>query len=188
MSLMDGLVRDVSKLYVLSNTPGAIYKDLLILGTRVSEGPGPAAPGHIRAYDVRTGKIRWTFHTIPQPGEFGYDTWPSDAYTRVGAANAWSGISVDKERGLVFLPTGSAAFDFWGGNRHGANLFANCLLALKADTGNASGTSRRSITTCGTATFLPRQCWSTFNTTARSRRRGAGVEIRRPVPFQSRDR
>jgi quinoprotein glucose dehydrogenase len=135
VSLMDGLVRDVSKLYVLSNTPGAIYKDLLILGTRVSEGPGPTAPGHVRAYDVRTGKIRWTFHTIPQPGEFGYDTWPADAYTRVGGANAWSGISVDADRGLVFLPTGSAAFDFWGGNRHGANLFANCLLALKADTG-----------------------------------------------------
>ena len=135
VSLTDGLVRDVSKLYVLSNTPGAIYKDLLILGTRVSEGPGPAAPGHIRAYDVRTGKIRWAFHTIPQPGEFGYDTWPKDAYTRVGGANAWSGISVDAQRGLVFLPTGSAAFDFWGGNRKGANLFANCLLALKAETG-----------------------------------------------------
>ncbi len=135
VSLADGLVRDVSKLYVLSNTPGAIYKDLLIVGTRLSEGPGPSAPGHIRAYDVRTGKIRWTFHTIPLPGELGYETWPTDAYTRVGGANAWSGISVDAERGLVFLPTGSAAFDFWGGNRKGANLFANCLLALKADTG-----------------------------------------------------
>ena len=135
VSLLEGLGRDVSKLYVLSNTPGGIYKDLLILGTRVSEGPGPAAPGHIRAYDVRTGKIRWTFHTIPSPGEFGYDTWPPDAWTRVGGANAWSGITVDTARGLVFLPIGSAAFDFWGGNRHGANLFANCVLALKADTG-----------------------------------------------------
>ena len=135
VSLLEGLGRDVSNLYVLSNTPGAIYKDLLILGTRVSEGPGPSAPGHIRAYDVRTGKIRWTFQTIPSPGEFGYDTWPKDAWTRVGGANAWSGISVDTARGLVFLPIGSAAFDFWGGNRHGANLFANCVLALKADTG-----------------------------------------------------
>ena len=135
VSLLEGLGRDVSSLYVLSNTPGAIYKDLLILGTRVSEGPGPAAPGHIRAYDVRTGKIRWTFRTIPSPGDFGYDTWPPDAWTRIGGVNPWSGISVDTVRGLVFLPVGSAAFDFWGGNRHGANLFANCVLALRADTG-----------------------------------------------------
>src|SRR4051812_31634278 len=135
VSLLEGLGRDVSNLYVLSNTPGAVYKDVLILGTRVSEGPGTAAPGHIRAYDVRTGKIRWAFRTIPSPGDFGYDTWPKDAWTRVGGVNAWSGISVDTTRGLVFLPVGSAAFDFWGGNRHGANLFANCVLALKADTG-----------------------------------------------------
>jgi quinoprotein glucose dehydrogenase len=135
VSLAEGLGRDVSTLYVLSNTPGTIYRDLLILGTRVSEGPGPSAPGHIRAYDVRTGKIRWTFHTIPQPGEFGYDTWPPGVYARAGGANAWSGITVDHERGMVFLPTGSAAFDFWGGNRHGANLFANCVLALDAATG-----------------------------------------------------
>ena len=101
----------------------------------MGEGPGPSSPGHIRAYDVRTGKIRWIFHTIPQPGEFGYDTWPADAYTRIGGANAWSGISVDEARGLVFLPTGSAAFDFWGGNRIGENLFANCLLVLNAATG-----------------------------------------------------
>ena len=135
VSLLDGLGRDVSSLYLLSTTPGAIYKDVLILGTRVSEGPGPAAPGHIRAYDVRTGAIRWTFRTIPSPGDVGYDTWPKDAWTRVGGVNPWSGISVDTARGLVFLPVGSAAFDFWGGNRHGANLFANCVLALKADTG-----------------------------------------------------
>jgi quinoprotein glucose dehydrogenase len=135
VSLLDGLDRDVTGLYVLSNTPGAIYKDLLVLGTRVSEGPGASAPGHIRAYDVRTGKIRWIFHTIPHPGELGYDTWPEDAWTRIGGANAWSGISVDEKRGLVFLPTGSAAFDFWGGNRRGANLFADCVLVLKAATG-----------------------------------------------------
>ena len=135
ISLKTGLGPRAEDLYVLSNTPGAIYKDLLIIGTRVSEGPAPAAPGHIRAFDVRTGALRWTFHTVPQPGEPGYDTWPPDAHDRIGGANAWSGISVDHERGLVFLPTGSAAFDFWGGNRHGANLFANCLLALRADTG-----------------------------------------------------
>jgi len=135
VDLREGLDRDVSKLYVLSNTPGAIYRDALILGTRVSEGPGLSAPGHVRAYDVRTGRIRWIFHTIPHAGEFGYDTWPKDAWQRVGGANAWSGISVDAERGLVFLPTGSAAFDFWGGDRVGANLFANCVLVLKAATG-----------------------------------------------------
>ena len=114
---------------------GRIYRDLLILGTRVAEGPGPSAPGHIRAYDVRTGAIRWIFHTIPHPGEPGYETWPTDAWQRVGGANAWSGISVDEERGLVFLPTGSAAFDFWGGDRAGANLYANCVLVLNAATG-----------------------------------------------------
>ena len=135
VDLGEGLDRDVKGVYVLSNTPGAIYRDLLIVGSRVSEGPGPSAPGHIRAYDVRTGKRRWIFHTIPHPGEFGYDTWPKDAWQRAGGANAWSGITVDHQRGLVFLPTGSAAFDFWGGNRHGANLFANSLLVLDAATG-----------------------------------------------------
>jgi quinoprotein glucose dehydrogenase len=135
VSLKEGLGRDGAGLYVLSNTPGAVFKDLLILGTRVSEGPGVSSPGHIRAFDVRTGKMRWIFHTIPWPGELGYDTWPPDAWQRIGGANAWSGISVDQARGLVFLPTGSAAFDFWGGNRHGANLFANCLLVLDAATG-----------------------------------------------------
>ena len=112
-----------------------MYRDLLIMGTRVHEGPGPSAPGHVRAYDVRTGAIRWTFHTIPKPGEPGYETWPPDAWKTAGGANAWSGISVDHARGLVFLPTGSPAWDFWGGDRHGANLFGNCVLALKAATG-----------------------------------------------------
>jgi quinoprotein glucose dehydrogenase len=135
VDLHEDLGREVGHLFVNSRTPGAIYRDLLILGTAVSEGPGPSAPGHIRAYDVRTGKMRWIFHTIPHPGEYGYDTWPSDAWKRVGGANAWSGITVDEKRGLVFLPTGSAAFDFWGGNRQGANLFANCVLALNAATG-----------------------------------------------------
>lgn len=135
VDLREGLGRDASHLFVNSRTPGAIYRDLLILGTTVSEGPGPSAPGHIRAYDVRTGKVRWIFHTVPYPGEYGYDTWPPNAWERAGGANAWSGITVDEKRGLVFLPTGSAAFDFWGGNRQGANLFANCVLALNAATG-----------------------------------------------------
>jgi quinoprotein glucose dehydrogenase len=135
VDLRDGLGRDMKGLFVLSTTPGAVYRDLLVLGTRVHEGPGPSAPGHVRAYDLRTGKVRWTFHTIPQPGELGYDTWPPDAWKTVGGANAWSGISVDEARGLVFVPTGSPAWDFWGGDRHGAGLFGNCVLALRAATG-----------------------------------------------------
>ena len=135
VDLREGLGREAGHLFVNSRTPGAIYHDLLILGTTVSEGPAPSAPGHIRAYDVRTGKVRWIFHTIPHPGEYGYETWPPDAWKRAGGANAWSGITVDEKRGLVFLPTGSAAFDFWGGNRQGSNLFANCVLALNAATG-----------------------------------------------------
>jgi quinoprotein glucose dehydrogenase len=135
VDLTEGLDRDVKGLYVLSNTPGALYHDLLILGSRVAEGPAPAAPGHIRAYDVRTGKRRWIFHTVPYPGEPGYETWPRDAWKWVGGANSWTGISVDEARGLVFIPTGSAAFDFWGGDRKGANLYANCMLVLKAGTG-----------------------------------------------------
>jgi quinoprotein glucose dehydrogenase len=135
VDLREGLGRDPAGLFVLSTTPGAIYGDLLILGTRVHEGPGPSAPGHVRAYDARSGAIRWTFHTIPEPGEHGHETWPPDAWKSAGGANAWSGMSVDHARGLVFVPTGSPAWDFWGGDRHGANLFGNCLLALRAASG-----------------------------------------------------
>jgi len=133
-SLKSTLGEWAQRYYVVSTTPGVIYKDLLIIGTRVSEFTD-AAPGYIRAYDVRTGKVRWTFHTIPKPGEYGYDTWPEDAYTRIGGANSWAGMSLDEQRGVVYVPTGSAAFDFYGGNRPGKNLFANCVLALDAETG-----------------------------------------------------
>lgn len=135
VDMKQGLGRDVANLYLVTTTPGAIYQDLIILGARLGEGPGPAAPGHIRAFDVRTGEMRWIFHTIPHPGEVGYETWPADAWERAGGANNWSGMAVDHDRGMVFVPTGSAAFDFWGGDRKGANLFANCLLALDANTG-----------------------------------------------------
>ncbi len=134
VDLTQGLDRDVTGLSVGARTPGIVFEDLLIQGSIVSEGT-MSAPGHIRAYDVRTGELRWIFHTIPFPGEFGYDTWPKEAYLQVGGANAWSGLSLDVERGIVFLPTGSAAFDFWGGNRKGENLFANSVLALDARTG-----------------------------------------------------
>ncbi|MHC1765480.1 MAG: PQQ-binding-like beta-propeller repeat protein [Verrucomicrobiia bacterium] len=135
VDIREGLGRDAGQLFVLANTPGVIYRDLLILGTRVHEGPGPSAPGDIRAYDVRSGRLVWNFHTIPRPGEAGYETWPPEAWKYSGGANCWTGMAVDEERGLVFCPTGSAAFDFWGGNRIGENLFANCLLALDAATG-----------------------------------------------------
>ncbi len=129
-----GLGEAAKDYFIVSNTPGVVYKDLLILGMRVSENIG-AAPGYIRAFDVHTGEIRWVFHTIPQPGEEGYDTWPPDAWKTSGGANAWSGLSLDQERGIVFVPTGSASYDFYGGDRIGQNLFANCVLALNADTG-----------------------------------------------------
>jgi len=135
VDIKQGLGRDASQLYAIATTPGTVYRDLLILGTRVSEGPGPSAPGHIRAFNIRTGKQEWIFHTIPHPGEFGYETWPADAWKLSGGANCWAGMSLDEKRGIVFVPTGSAAFDFWGGNRLGQNLFANCLIALDATTG-----------------------------------------------------
>jgi len=132
--LDEGLDRDPDGLQVKATTPGTIYKNLIILGSSVSESPG-AAPGHIRAFDVRTGERAWIFRTIPYPGEFGYETWPKDAWNRIGGANSWSGITLDKERGMIFVPTGSPAFDFYGGDRWGENLFGNCLIALNAQTG-----------------------------------------------------
>ena len=122
IDLHEGLDRDVNDLFVVNTSPGTIYKDLLILGTRVDEAP-PSAPGHLRAYDVRTGKQQWIFHTIPHPGEYGYDTWEdSTNYKHIGGANSWSGFALDAQRGILFAPTGSAAYDFYGGKRKGSNL------------------------------------------------------------------
>ena len=134
IDLREGLGREPSQQSIVLTTPGIIYKDLLIVGGRLPESL-PAAPGDIRAFDVRTGKMRWAFHTIPRPGEFGYETWPKDAWTYTGAANNWAGMAVDQARGIVFAPTGSAASDFYGADRIGDNLFANTLLALDANTG-----------------------------------------------------
>ena len=115
-------------------TPGMVYKDLIIVGGRDPEThPSPA--GDVRAFDVRTGKLRWVFHTIPRPGEPGYRSWPKDAWKTAGAANNWAGMSLDAERGIVYVPTGSAVFDFYGGDRVGDDLYANTLLALDANTG-----------------------------------------------------
>ncbi|MBL9166444.1 MAG: PQQ-binding-like beta-propeller repeat protein [Verrucomicrobiales bacterium] len=135
IDLKQDLGRDISSLSLQVTTPGVILGDLLIMGMRLGEGPAPAAPGHIRAYNVRTGRLVWRFNTIPNPGEPGYETWPPNAYRYVGGANVWTGFALDEERGLVFCPTGSATYDFWGGNRMGQNLYANCLIALDARTG-----------------------------------------------------
>jgi quinoprotein glucose dehydrogenase len=128
------LGRDLKGQSVRLTSPGVVYKDLMIVGGRVNEGL-PGSPGHIRAYDARTGKVRWTFHTIPHPGEFGYDTWSKDSWTYNAGANNWTGMAVDERRGIVYAPTGSAAADFYGANRLGDNLFANSLIALNAETG-----------------------------------------------------
>jgi glucose dehydrogenase len=134
IDLREGLGRDPELQSVRLTTPGVVFRDLLIVGGRTGENL-PASPGHIRAYDVRTGVIRWTFHTIPWPAEQGYDTWPADAWAYLGGANNWAGMALDETRGIVFAPTGSAASDFYGANRAGDNLFANTLLALDAATG-----------------------------------------------------
>jgi quinoprotein glucose dehydrogenase len=134
IDLHQGLDRDPSLQSVRLTTPGVIYKDLLIVGGRVGEGL-PASPGYVRAFDVRSGTLRWTFHTIPHPGERGYETWSKDSWTYNGGANSWPGMALDEARGIVYVPTGSAAADFYGANRIGDNLYANSLIALKADTG-----------------------------------------------------
>lgn len=135
IDLHKGLDRDATDLFVTATSPGIIFKDLIIMGSRVDEGP-KAAPGHIRAYDVRSGQQRWIFHTIPHPGEPGFESWEdSIAYKKIGGANNWSGMSLDEKRGIVFVPTGSASWDFYGGKRLGNNLYADCLLALDAATG-----------------------------------------------------
>jgi quinoprotein glucose dehydrogenase len=135
VDLRAGLGRDPKSLtLVQSYNPGRIFEDLLILGSATNEEYG-SGPGDIRAYDVRTGRIVWTFHTIPHPGEVGYETWPKDAWKSVGGANDWSGMALDEKRAIVYIPTASPKYNFYGANRPGANLFGDCLLALNARTG-----------------------------------------------------
>jgi quinoprotein glucose dehydrogenase len=134
IDLREGLDRPVEKMSVSASSPGVIFEDLLIMGSTVPETL-PGAPGFIRAFDTKSGKLRWVFRTIPRPGEVGYETWSKDSYKISGGANAWAGLSVDAKLGMVFAATGSASFDFYGANRIGDNLFANCVLALDARTG-----------------------------------------------------
>ncbi|HRH50188.1 MAG TPA: PQQ-binding-like beta-propeller repeat protein [Panacibacter sp.] len=137
IDLTENLDRDTGTYnsYIVNTTPGVIYKDLLIMGMRVSES-ADAAPGHVRAFDVRTGALKWIFHTIPYPGEKNYETWPDkDAWKKLGGANNWSGMALDEVRGIVYVPTGSVGGDFYGGMRKGENLYGNSLIALDAATG-----------------------------------------------------
>lgn len=135
-SLKAGLGETAAEKHVESRTPGTVYENLIVMPLSLSEG-SDAAPGHIQAFNIVTGELAWVFKTIPAPGELGYDTWPEDAHKNidVGAANNWAGMAVDRKRGIVYVPTGSAGFDFYGGLRKGSNLFANTLLALNAKTG-----------------------------------------------------
>ena len=134
IDLRQGLDRPAENITISASSPGVIFEDTIILGSTVPETL-PGSPGHIRAFDASTGKLRWIFHTIPHPGEFGYETWPREAYRISGGANAWAGLTVDARLGYVFAATGSASFDFYGANRIGDNLFANCVIALDARTG-----------------------------------------------------
>lgn len=134
IDLRNNLGRNPDESAVFPTSPGIVFDDLIIVGFRTSENP-PAPPGDIRAYDVRTGALRWTFHTIPHPGEPGHESWPSDAWRTAGGANNWAGMALDENRGIVYVPTGSAVFDFYGADRLGNNLYANSLVALDARTG-----------------------------------------------------
>ena len=121
--------------FIASTSPGITYGDLLVVSMRVAE-TADAAPGHIRAYDTRSGKLRWVFHTIPHPGEFGYESWPDkEAWKKLGGANNWAGMSLDSNNGILYVPTGSVSGDFYGGFRKGTNLFGNSLIALEASSG-----------------------------------------------------
>ncbi len=135
VNLKENLVRNAASIpRAASSTPGHIFEDLIIVGS----SPGEALfspPGHLRAYNVITGKLAWVFHTIPQPGEYGYETWPKDAYKYVGGVNTWGEISVDEKRGIAYFPLGAPTYDYYGADRIGAGLFGDCLLALDARTG-----------------------------------------------------
>jgi quinoprotein glucose dehydrogenase len=135
VDMREGLGRDPATIWrIQSGTPGRIFENLIMVGSAMGEAY-LSAPGDLRAYDLHTGELVWQFHTVPKPGEFGYDTWPKDAYKYVGGANTWGEISVDTERGIVYFPTGSPTYDYYGADRPGENLFGTSLLALDARTG-----------------------------------------------------
>jgi glucose dehydrogenase len=134
IDLRKGLREPWEQQSIVMTTPGVLWKDMIVVGGRNPEAH-PAPPGDVRAFDVHTGTLRWAFHTIPRPGEAGYETWPRDAWKDAGAANNWAGMALDEEHGILYVPTGSAVMDFYGGDRIGNDLYANTLLALDANTG-----------------------------------------------------
>jgi quinoprotein glucose dehydrogenase len=135
VDLREGLGRDPMTIHnIQAGTPGRVFENLMILGSATGEAYG-SPPGDLRAYDVLSGKLIWTFHTVPHPGEYGYDTWPKDAWKYIGGTNTWGEISIDERHGIAYFPLGSPTYDFYGADRKGAGLFGNCLLALDARTG-----------------------------------------------------
>jgi quinoprotein glucose dehydrogenase len=136
INLREGLGRDPKTIpEIQTGTPGHVFENMIILGSATSESYG-SPPGDIRAYDVLTGKTVWSFHTVPHPGEFGYDTWPKDAWKYIGGVNTWGEFAIDTKRAIGYFPLGSPTYDFWGGDRIGAGLYGDCLLALDLRTGN----------------------------------------------------
>lgn len=166
VDLREGLGRDpASMAQIQSGTPGRVYEDLIILGSATGE-EYLSPPGDIRAYDVRTGKMVWIFHTVPHPGEYGYETWPKDAWKYVGGTNAWGELTLDARRGILYIPLGAPTYDFYGADRRGSNLFADCLLALDARTGRRIWHTSLSITIFGIMMRPRRRSSFRYRTTA----------------------
>ncbi len=188
IDLREGLGKPPEGLSVSASTPGVVFEDVLILPSSVPETL-PGTPGHIRAFDWKTGRQRWIFHTIPQPGEPGYDTWPEGAFRIAGGANAWAGVTVDPALGVVFAATGSASFDFYGTTRQGDNLFADCVLALDARTGRRLWHFQGVKHDIWDWDFPAPPTLVTVTHDGRTDRRGgAGDEVRRHVRARSQDR
>ena len=165
VDLREGLGRE-SVARIQSGTPGRIFENLILLGSATGEGY-MSPPGDLRAYDVVTGALAWQFHTIPHPGEFGYETWPASAWKYVGGVNTWGEISLDDKRGIAYFPTGSPTYDYYGADRPGANLFSDCLLALDARTGKRLW-HFQSVQISGTTTTTQRLNCSRSSVTARA--------------------
>jgi len=135
VDLKQGILNGYSKAFYDLSSPPIIYRDLVITGAHTQESPSLGAAGDTRAFDMHTGKLVWQFHSVPQPGEIGHETWEGDSWKNRSGTNVWGMMTVDTERGLVFMPFGQSTYDYWGGDRKGANLFGNCLVALDAKTG-----------------------------------------------------
>ena len=158
IDLREDLGRDPEAQSVRLTTPGVVYRDLLIVGGRVSEGL-PASPGDIRAYDARTGRLRWSFHTIPRPGESGHETWSKDSWKNNGGANNWAGHGARRSARHRLRADRFGSADFYGANRPGDNLYANALIALTPRPASGCGTSRQFVTTSGIAICPRRRVW-----------------------------